>query len=66
MKDVGKISHELVIEIAEKNFDEYKKTEAREIDNDFDLTASLVLEIAKKKKKGPSCLTGKSSQNGIR
>ena len=52
LKDAGKISHELAIEIAEKNFDEYKKTEAKEIDDDFDLTASRALEMAKKKKKG--------------
>ncbi|GEM_PF-2531925 len=49
LKDAGKISHELAIEIAEKNFDEYKKTEAKKIDDDFDLTASRVLEMAKKK-----------------
>ena len=49
LKDAGKISHELAIEIAEKNFDEYKKTEAKEIDDDFDLTASRALEMAKKK-----------------
>jgi len=52
LKDAGKISHELAIEIAEKNFDEYKKTEAKEIDDDFDLTASRVFEMAKKKRKG--------------
>ena len=52
LKDAGKISHELAIEIAEKNFDEYKKTEAKKIDNNFDLAASRVLEMAKKKKKG--------------
>jgi hypothetical protein len=49
LKDAGKISHELAIEIAQKNFDEYKKKEAKEIDNGFDLTASRILEMAKKK-----------------
>ena len=52
LKDAGKISHELAIEIAEKNFDEYKKKEAKEIDNGFDLTVSRVFEMAKKKRKG--------------
>ena len=52
LKDAGKISHGLAIEIAEKNFDEYKKVEAKEIDDDFDLTASRVFEMAKKKRKG--------------
>ncbi|EKD65292.1 MAG: hypothetical protein ACD_50C00139G0002 [uncultured bacterium] len=52
LKDAGKISHGLAIEIAKKNFDEYKKKEAKEIDNGFDLTVSRVFEMAKKKRKG--------------
>ncbi len=50
LQDAGKISHELAVEIAEKNFDEYKKKEAENVDNDFDATASHVLEVAKEKK----------------
>ena len=44
LKDAGKISHELAIEIAEKNFDEYKKNEAKNIDNDFDIEVKKLLE----------------------
>ncbi len=51
LKDAGRISHELAVEIAEKNFDEYKKIEAKNSDNDFDSVALHALEIAKKKKK---------------
>ena len=51
LKDAGKVSHELAAEIAEKNFDEYKKNEAKNIDSDFDSVALHALEIAKKKKK---------------
>ncbi len=47
LKDAGKISHELAIEIAEKNFDEYKKNEAKSIDNDFDSVALHALTLAK-------------------
>ena len=47
LKDAGKISHELAIEIAEKNFDEYKKSEAKNIDNDFDSVALHALATAK-------------------
>jgi hypothetical protein len=50
LKDAGKISHELAIEIAEKNFDEYKKTEAKKLGDDFDAVALRALEIGKKKK----------------
>jgi hypothetical protein len=50
LKDAGKVSHELAIEIAEKNFDEYKKSEAKNINNDFDSVALHALEITKKKK----------------
>jgi hypothetical protein len=49
LKDAGKISHELAAEIAEKNFDEYKKSEAKNMDNDFDSVALYALEIAKKR-----------------
>lgn len=47
LKDAGKISHELAIEIAEKNFDEYKKNEAKNIDNDFDSVALHALTLTK-------------------
>ncbi len=50
LRDAGKISHELAVEIAEKNFDEYKKNETKKLDNDFDSAAWHVLEISKKKK----------------
>ncbi|MDO8497417.1 MAG: virulence RhuM family protein [bacterium] len=49
LKDAGKISHELAVEKAEKNFDEYKKSEAKKLDNDFDSAALRALKIAKKK-----------------
>jgi len=47
LKDAGKISHELAIEIAEKNFDEYKKNEAKNIDNNFDSVTLHTLTFAK-------------------
>lgn len=50
LKDAGKISHELAVEVAEKNFDEYKKGEARKLDNGFDLAALRALEISKRKR----------------
>jgi hypothetical protein len=49
LKDAGKVSHELAVEIAEKNFAEYKKNEAKSIDDDFDLAALHALETAKKR-----------------
>lgn len=49
LKDAGKVSHELAAEIAEKNFNEYKKREAINMDNDFDSVALHALEIAKKR-----------------
>ena len=49
LKDVGKVSHELAVDIAEKNFDEYKKVEALK-DTDFDEVALRALENAKRKK----------------
>lgn len=51
LKDAGKISHELAVSIAEKNFDEYKKNEAKIVENDFDTAALHALEVAKKVKK---------------
>lgn len=51
LKDAGKISHELAISIAEKNFDEYKRNEAKIMENDFDTAALHSLEVAKKVKK---------------
>lgn len=50
LKDAGRISHELAVEIAEKNFDEYKKNEAKQADSDFDLVALRAIEMARKKK----------------
>jgi len=49
LQDAGKVSHELMQEIAEKKFVAYKKTEA-EKDTDFDDVASQALEDAEKKK----------------
>ncbi len=50
LEDAGKISHELAEEIALKNYDEYKKIEAKkEVDDDFDKVVTKALKIAKKK-----------------
>jgi hypothetical protein len=46
LKDAGKISHDLAVEIAENNFDEYKKIEATK-DTDFDEVALKALEGVK-------------------
>lgn len=51
LKDAGKISHELAVSIAEKNFDEYKKNETKIVENYFDTAALHALEVAKKVKK---------------
>ncbi len=52
LEDAGKISHELAEEIALKNYDEYKKIEARKgSDDDFDREVNKVLETKKKGKK---------------
>ncbi|MFA5936289.1 MAG: virulence RhuM family protein [Candidatus Paceibacterota bacterium] len=50
LKDAGRISHELAKELAEKNFDEYKKIEAKQLDNNFDKEVKKILDIKKKKK----------------
>lgn len=50
LQDAGKISHELAAQIAEKNFDEYKKVEAADRDNDFDMAALSALKMVKKRK----------------
>jgi hypothetical protein len=49
LQDAGKVSHELAVEIAEKNFVEYKKIEAKSIGDDFDLVALNALETARKR-----------------
>jgi len=46
LQDAGKISHELMVEIAEKKFDEYKSIEARQ-DVDFDEIALSAIESVK-------------------
>lgn len=38
------------MKIAEKNFDEFKRSEAKSIDNDFDEVTLHALEVAKKNK----------------
>jgi hypothetical protein len=50
LQDAGRISHELMVEIAEKKFEKYKKIEAME-DIDFDVIALDALESAKNKLK---------------
>ena len=50
LKDAGRISHELMKEIAEKKFDEYKKIESTQ-DVDFDEVALRAIENIKKAKK---------------
>ncbi len=49
LQDAGKVSHELAAEIAEKNYDEYKKIEATK-DTGFDEVALRALASAKGKK----------------
>jgi len=49
LKDAGKISHELMKEIAEKKFEEYKQIEAKQ-DVDFDEVALKAIESAKNRK----------------
>lgn len=49
LRDAGKVSHELAVEIAEKNFDEYKQREALE-DVDFDEVVLRAIESAKRSK----------------
>jgi hypothetical protein len=52
LQDAGKISHELMVETAEKKFDEYKQIEANQ-DIDFDEAALSAIESAKgRDKKG--------------
>ena len=50
LQDAGKISHELMREIADEKFVTYKKAEAQK-ETDFDEVALQALEQAKKKKK---------------
>ena len=50
--DAGKISHELAAEIAEKEFDEYKKIEATQ-DTGFDEVALKAIESAGNRKTNP-------------
>ena len=47
LQDAGKISHELMLEIAEQKFVEYKNTEAKQ-DTDFDEVATRALAHAEK------------------
>ncbi len=58
LKDAGKISHELMKELAEKKFEEYKQIEARQ-DVDFDEVALKVIEDVKSRK-----LVSKSKKKG--
>lgn len=50
LQDAGRISHELMKDLAEKKFDEYKQIEAKQ-DFDFDEVALKAIESAKGKKK---------------
>jgi len=49
LQDAGKISHELMIEITDKKFDTYKKSETIK-DTDFDEVALKALESANARK----------------
>ena len=49
LQDAGKISHELMKEIAEKKFDEYKQIEAKQ-DVGFDEVALKAIEGVKNRK----------------
>ncbi|MHB8280208.1 MAG: RhuM family protein, partial [Candidatus Humimicrobiaceae bacterium] len=51
LKDAGKISHDLAVEIAERNFAEYKKNEAKKMDNDFDNFANKAVKLIGKGQK---------------
>lgn len=48
LQDAGKISHELMTEIAEQKFDQYKRQEAQQ-DVDFDEVALQTLKDVKKR-----------------
>lgn len=50
LQDAGKISHALAVEIAERNFVEYKKNEAKSFGDDFDVATSQIVEVVKKNK----------------
>lgn len=50
LQDAGKISHALAVEIAERNFVEYKKNEAKSFGDDFDVATSQIAKVVKKKK----------------
>ncbi len=50
LQDAGKISHELMKEIAEKKFEEYKQIEAKQ-DIDFDEVALKAIESAKSRRR---------------
>jgi hypothetical protein len=50
LRDAGRISHELMKEIAEKKFDKYKKVEAKK-DDGFDEVALNAIESARGSKK---------------
>jgi len=52
LRDAGKISHELMKEIAEKKFDEYKQIEAKR-DVDFDKVALKAIASIKNRKLSP-------------
>lgn len=52
LQDAGHISHELMIEIAERKFEEYKQVEAK-YDIDFDEVALKVIENTKNRVKKP-------------
>ncbi|PIY79976.1 MAG: hydroxyacid dehydrogenase [Candidatus Pacebacteria bacterium CG_4_10_14_0_8_um_filter_42_14] len=51
LTDAGKISHELALEIAEKNFDEYQKIEAKQVEDGFDEFAEVAIKTLDRAKK---------------
>lgn len=48
LKDAGKVSHELAAEIAERNFNDYRKDTLEQVDDDFDVVALPLIEATKK------------------
>jgi len=49
LQDAGKVSHEIMVEIAEKKFDEYKQIEAKQ-NVDFDEVALSIIEGARNRR----------------
>ncbi len=50
LKDAGKVSHEIALALAEKEFDKYRIVQDRLIESDFDKEVKKLGEVKKKKK----------------